>query len=78
MAKMKFPKELEAKIDSKKVNWTVMKEWVTKRVTELLGIEEEVLIGTIHNYLEAPKLDGKSLYVTLTPFLEKHTDVRTE
>jgi hypothetical protein len=24
------------------VNWTVMKEWVAKRVTDLLGIEEEV------------------------------------
>lgn len=33
------------------VNWTVMKEWVAKRVTELLGIEEEVLIFMIHNHL---------------------------
>lgn len=33
------------------VNWTVMKEWVAKRVTELLGIEEEVLISMIHNHL---------------------------
>jgi hypothetical protein len=24
------------------VNWTVMREWVARRVTELLGIEEEV------------------------------------
>jgi hypothetical protein len=28
-----------------------MKEWVAKRVTELLGIEEEVLISMIHNHL---------------------------
>lgn len=33
------------------VNWTVMKEWVARRVTELLGIEEEVLISMIHNHL---------------------------
>jgi hypothetical protein len=28
-----------------------MKEWIAKRVTELLGIEEEVLISMIHNHL---------------------------
>jgi hypothetical protein len=33
------------------VNWVVMKEWVAKRVTELLGLEEEVLISMIHNHL---------------------------
>eukprot|EP00879_Flechtneria_rotunda_P023826 GHRR01025231.1.p1 GENE.GHRR01025231.1~~GHRR01025231.1.p1 ORF type:complete len:100 (+),score=12.16 GHRR01025231.1:115-414(+) len=42
MKKMKFPAELDLPVDLDKVNWTVMKEWVAKRVTELLGIEEEV------------------------------------
>lgn len=28
-----------------------MKQWVATRVTELLGIEEEVLISMIHNHL---------------------------
>jgi len=48
---MKFPKELSLPVDYSRVNWPVMKEWIAKRVTDLLGIEEEVLIGTIHNYL---------------------------
>lgn len=49
--------ELDAKIDPKKVNWKVMKEWIAKRVTELLGgLEEEVLISLIYNYLEADKV----------------------
>lgn len=48
---MKFPKELSLPVDHDRINWTVMKEWIAKRVTDLLGIEEEVLIGTIHNYL---------------------------
>lgn len=34
----------------------VMKEWIAKRVTELLGIEEEVLIGMIYNLLEDPQV----------------------
>ncbi len=56
---MKFPKELSLPVDHAKVNWPVMKEWVAKRVTELLGIEEEVLIGTIHNYLIDQKVGGR-------------------
>lgn len=52
-----FPKELSVKIDPKKVNWAVMKEWIAARVTELLGgLEEEVLIGLIYNYLEMDKV----------------------
>jgi hypothetical protein len=55
---MKFPKELSLPVDHGRVNWPVMKEWVAKRVTELLGIEEEVLIGTIHNYLIDQRVGG--------------------
>ncbi|PNH04601.1 Serine/arginine repetitive matrix protein 1 [Tetrabaena socialis] len=49
----KVPKELELKVDLKKVNWPVMHEWICKRVTQLLGgLEEEVLIQMIYNFLE--------------------------
>jgi hypothetical protein len=36
-----------------------MKEWIAKRVTELLGIEEEVLIGMIHNQLIDEQASGE-------------------
>eukprot|EP00877_Chromochloris_zofingiensis_P013441 jgi/Chrzof1/8350/Cz03g07060.t1 len=76
MKQMKFPKELDLKVDLKKVNWTVMKEWIAKRVTELLGIEDEVLIGTIHNQLiDEQDVDGKRLHMDLVPFLEKNTSL---
>lgn len=44
-----------------------MKEWVAKRITELLGIEEEVLIGMVHALLEEPEVGwvkqaGKQAY----------------
>ncbi len=77
----RLPKELDLKVDLKKVNWPVrrrsggeqptrarlpptifpsrpqvMKEWIAKRVTQLLGIEEEVLIGMIFNTLEDPQV----------------------
>ncbi len=35
----------------------VMKEWIAKRVTQLLGgLEEEVLISMIYSYLEDPEV----------------------
>ena len=34
-----------------------MREWIAKRVTELLGgLEEEVLIGMVYNMLEEPEV----------------------
>ena len=57
MAKLKFPKELDTKINPKKVHWPSVKEWIATRVTQLLGgLEEEVLISLIYNYLEAEKV----------------------
>lgn len=49
---LKFPKEFELKVNMKAVNWEVMKTWIAKRVTELLGIEDEVVIGYIYEQLE--------------------------
>lgn len=48
----KFPKELDIPVDYARVNWAVIREWTAKRVTELLGVEDEVLIQFIHNRLE--------------------------
>ena len=52
---MKFPKEYNLKVDVTKVNWEIMKEWTAQRVSQLLGMEDEVLIGYIHEQLGADK-----------------------
>lgn len=36
----------------KLVNWDVMHEWIAKRITQLMGVEEEVFIGMVFNHLE--------------------------
>lgn len=53
---LKFPKEYELKVDFKVVNWEVMKSWMAKRVTELLGLEDEVVIGYIYEQLEGKEV----------------------
>ena len=54
---MKFPPEYSQKVDPTKVNWEVMKPWIAKRVTELLGgLEDEVLIAYIYEQVEGKKV----------------------
>ncbi|KAL6760993.1 hypothetical protein V8C86DRAFT_2545277 [Haematococcus lacustris] len=82
MAQIKFPKELDVKVDVKslrlkKAGWAVIKEWIAKRVTQILnGLEEEVLIGFIFNLLESDEaVNAKEMHVSLVPFLEKNTSL---
>lgn len=39
-----------------KPGWAVIKEWIAKRITQLLGLEEEVLIGMVFNLLEVDEV----------------------
>uniref|UniRef100_A0A1D2A9M7 PWI domain-containing protein n=1 Tax=Auxenochlorella protothecoides TaxID=3075 RepID=A0A1D2A9M7_AUXPR len=76
MKQMKFPEEYKTKVDLSRVNWDVMKPWIAKRVTELLGIEDDVLIGYIFGQLEGQKtIDPRKLQINLTGFLEKNTSL---
>lgn len=56
MKSMKFPKEYEQKVDFKNVKIEAMKPWIAKRVTDLLGIEDEVLVGYIYEQLEGKEV----------------------
>ncbi len=51
-----FPPEFSTKVDLRKVNWDVMKPWIAQRVTELLGIEDDVLIGYVYEQFEGKKV----------------------
>jgi len=70
------PESLRAKVDMTKVTLEVMKPWIATRVTELLGVEDEVLIGMIIVLLEESKVHANALHIReqLSTFLEKHTD----
>ncbi|KAE9620474.1 hypothetical protein Lal_00019956 [Lupinus albus] len=69
----KFPPELEHLVDMNKVNMEVMKPWIAKRVTELLGFEDEVLINFIHGLLDKKEANGKEVQIQITGFMEKNT-----
>ncbi|CAF4456990.1 unnamed protein product, partial [Rotaria magnacalcarata] len=37
---MKFPENIETKVDMSKINLDIMKPWITRRLEELLGLED--------------------------------------
>ena len=41
-----------SKVDTHKVNMDVIKPWITRRITELLGMEDDVVIEFCFNLLE--------------------------
>ncbi|KAL6564973.1 hypothetical protein OROMI_016423 [Orobanche minor] len=56
-----------------KVKMDVMRPWIAKRVTELIGFEDEVLINFIYTLLEGKEVNGKQVQISLTGFMERNT-----
>ncbi|KAF4581211.1 Serine/arginine repetitive matrix protein 1 [Ophiocordyceps camponoti-floridani] len=70
----KFPPEFNQKVDMERVNLHVMKKWITKRISEILGNEDDVVVELCFNLIEASRNpDIKSLQIQLTGFLDKDT-----
>ena len=56
MKTMKFEDNLSKKIDMSKVKIDVLKPWITKRVYEMLKMEDDVVVEFIFNQLEDEKV----------------------
>merc|ERR1719203_67438 len=68
----RFPKHFSQKVNMNKVSMDVMKPWITQRITELLGFEDDIVIEFCITQLEEPPekgLDPKMLQVNLTGFM---------
>ena len=66
---MKFEDVLLTKIDMKKVKLDVLKPWLTERVSEILGMEDDVLVEFIFNQLEMANPDPRKMQINLTGFV---------
>lgn len=58
-----------------KVNLEVIKPWITKRVTEILGFEDDVVIEFIFNQLEE-KVMSFFVFILLLFFNETFINLR--
>ncbi|KAF9051471.1 PWI domain-containing protein, partial [Panaeolus papilionaceus] len=82
---MKFPAEFEKKVrkgilviqvDMRKVNMTVIRPWIAKKIIEYIGFEDEVVVeyamGLLENEQE-PMPDPRKMQINLMGFLTKDT-----
>lgn len=49
---MKFPKIYSRKVDLSKIKMPVIKQWITKRVYELTGTDDDVIPNFVFSMLE--------------------------
>ncbi|KAM6503248.1 PWI domain containing protein, partial [Amanita muscaria] len=73
---MKFPSEFDKKVDMRKVNLTVIRPWVAKKIVEIAGFEDEVVVEYAMGLLEdtqEPFPDPRKMQINLTGFLTKDT-----
>ncbi|KRZ03384.1 Serine/arginine repetitive matrix protein 1 [Trichinella zimbabwensis] len=66
---LKFEDSLNTKVDMKRIDLDVMRLWITKRVSEILGIEDDVVVEFVLNQLEEEDLDPRNMQINLTGFL---------
>jgi len=77
--KMKFAAILDTKVQTSKLNLDVINKWATERITDLLGFDDDIVIGTVINFLAAtPQPDPKQLQLDVTGFLEKQSAMFVE
>ncbi|CAK5284316.1 unnamed protein product [Mycena citricolor] len=67
----KFPANFESKVDMRKVNLNVIRPWIAKKIVELVGFEDDILIGYALELLDEPAPDPRKLQLSLQAFLNK-------
>lgn len=69
---LKLPELLYEKVDTGKIELETVKPWIETRITELLGVEDDVLIGMIGVLLEETRVHKscEHIYTQLASFLE--------
>ncbi|KAJ3365692.1 hypothetical protein HDU91_002108 [Kappamyces sp. JEL0680] len=69
---VKFPQILQEPLDISKVNLDVMRPWITTKITELLGFEDDITVELVVGLLQQ-KMDPREIQIQLTGFLEDST-----
>ena len=69
--KMKFPPSFDTKVDMRKVELAVLKPWIAKKIIELLGFEDDVLIEYVSGLLEDTENTVRSFPLPPSPLLTR-------
>jgi serine/arginine repetitive matrix protein 1 len=69
LKQMKFESALDQKVDLSKINLEVVKPWITLRLNDILGMEDDVVVEYVFTQLEQKDLNPKVMQINLTGFL---------
>ncbi|KAK6106574.1 PWI domain family protein [Brugia pahangi] len=69
LKQMRFEEALDEKICMDRVNLDVLKPWITAKLNDILGIEDDVVIEYVFSQLEEKSLNPKVMQINLTGFL---------
>ncbi|KAJ1621203.1 PWI domain-containing protein [Pavlovales sp. CCMP2436] len=71
LKRMAFPPHFERRLDIGKVQLAVIEPWVSGKVMEALGVDDDILTQFVMSQLTAGgKVDPKAMQIDLTGFLE--------
>ncbi|KLT45188.1 PWI domain-containing protein [Cutaneotrichosporon oleaginosum] len=71
----KFPAHFAERVDLRKVNISVLRPWIAKRLIELMRVEDDVVVEYVYSMLEdkdKPIPDPKKMQVNLVGFMDKY------
>ncbi|GMK55292.1 hypothetical protein CspeluHIS016_0203480 [Cutaneotrichosporon spelunceum] len=71
----KFPAHFGERVDLRKVNISVLRPWIAKRLIELMRVEDDVVVEYVYSMLEdkdKPLPDPKKMQVNLVGFMDKY------
>ncbi len=54
-----WPEEFKTKVNMRKVELAAIRPWIERRITELLGFEDEVVVELCASLLEPQEIDSK-------------------
>ncbi|GAC92664.1 SR-rich pre-mRNA splicing activator [Pseudozyma hubeiensis SY62] len=74
LRKLRFPASFDTKVDTTKVELSVIKPWISQRITSLLGFEDDVVLEYASGMLEEERFpDPRKVQIQLMGFLEGKT-----
>ena len=73
--KIEFPPEYATQINKNKLNLEIIKSWVDKKLTDILGFEDECLCSYIINLIDEYEeyIEPKKIHYAITGFLDNKT-----
>lgn len=70
MKQMRFGDNLNKRVDMSKIKLDVLRPWISKKITDILHIEDDVVVEFVYNQLEEEKFPcPKKMQINMTGFL---------